>query len=27
MEIYDGEDPRYARYRRAWEHVRSYGGG
>ena len=27
MEIYDEGDSRYDRYRRAWEHVRSYGGG
>jgi epoxyqueuosine reductase QueG len=27
MGIYDEEDPRYGRYHRAWEHVRSYGGG
>ncbi len=25
--IYDEEDPRYDRYHRAWEHVRSFGGG
>ena len=25
--IYDEEDGRYTRYRRAWEHVRSYGDG
>ena len=27
MEIYDEDDSRYRRYHRAWEHVRSYGGG
>jgi epoxyqueuosine reductase len=26
MAIYDEEDPGYARYHRAWKHVRSYGG-
>lgn len=27
MEIYNEDDARYDRYHRAWEHVRSYGGG
>jgi epoxyqueuosine reductase QueG len=27
LEIYDERDPQYGRYHRAWEHVRSYGGG
>jgi epoxyqueuosine reductase QueG len=27
MEIYNEEDARYEGYHRAWEHVRSYGGG